>query len=65
VASTFKEGDPVRVEGTLSLRHWQKRTGAQRSSLSVASTNIEAPLSDVASQRARHADAEVVLGQEA
>jgi hypothetical protein len=63
VCETLRAGDTVEVEGRLSL--WSRDGHTQE--LSVISSAIRQPgepTADVARQRARQADAEVVLGQE-
>jgi single-strand DNA-binding protein len=81
ICSSFHRDDKVYIEGTISISEWTGRDGEKRTGLSVTTTRVEAPTigrqrskrsqdhtssaSDVPNHRARRADAEVVLGQEA
>jgi single-strand DNA-binding protein len=79
ICSSFHKDDKVYIEGAISLSEWTSRDGEKRTGLSVTTSRVEAPAigrmrskrggEDAASasnanHRARHADAEVVLGQE-
>jgi single-strand DNA-binding protein len=81
ICSSFHKDDKVYIEGAISLSEWTGRDGEKRTGLSVTTTRVEAPTigrerskrrrddaasgSDVGGHRARHADAEAVLGREA